>query len=256
MKTPKRHYKLAGFDIDNEFHTSHLISEVLSCNKSSQRLQIIIDSIRYLETPKESRYRWDRYAKERLYKDDNGNLLSEDSYRYDECIALTTEEKLKQLHEAKLQEYVKGNPSQLTFKFYVSPQTGPFSQYLFQVQYEYNPGFTGTPEDGYWMGYIRNETLFEKRGGGRENNIWIQFGFSDYKNNLKYIIEGISRYLSGEKHLVYNDYCLLSPDMTDEDVYNIKTENLKRKKDDIIEYKEQLELEMQIRLSNLESENL
>ena len=45
------------------------------------------------------------------------------------------------------------------------------------------------------------------------------------------------RYLSGEKHLVYKDRGMLTPNMTDTDVNNLKTKNIQRKIVDLEEYK-------------------
>ena len=58
------------------------------------------------------------------------------------------------------------------------------------------------------------------------------------------------RYLSGEKHLVYNERGMLRPDMTDVDVDNLKKENLNRKKEDIEEYKARALAEIEAKIND------
>lgn len=255
MNNPKRNFSLVAFDIETRYHGSHTIDKQYAYNEFSEQLKLIQDSIRHYEN-QNSYYRVDRYAEAKLYKDNDGNLLPEEAYRYGKCTVLSTAEKLQQLREAELQVYLDGEPCDFLFKFFVTPQAGPFADSTWQVQYEYYSDDSGKKNCGYWMGYIRNETRFQKLGGGQENNIWITFGFSNYKNNLKYIIEGISRYLSGEKHLVYNDWCYLTPEMTDEDVENLKKKHLKRKREDLQELYEQTILETEFAKSVVEEEEL
>ena len=111
-------------------------------------------------------------------------------------------------------------------------QIGRYKGIIFQVQIEYNPSFSGQKGEGYWMGYVRNETKFQNSGGGWENNNWITFGFSNY-HSLKYILKAIKRYLSGESFFIRGEHCLITPDMTEEDIQKIKLENKRMYKEDI-----------------------
>ena len=221
MKT-KRNYKLVQFKRCGDSYINHFDA----CNKYSKQLKDIKIALSYL-TDKHSRYYHDPYKDK--YVDSAGNPVSEYS--------VSTEEKIRQLKMAKAKLLFEGDPEILTYHYFISPMSGPFAGDEFHVQLEYDPDYTGERNTGYWIGYVRNETLFEKRGGGYENNIWITFGFSSYRGTVKYIIESILRYLSGEKHLVYNDRVMLTPNMTDTDVDNLKKENIRRKKEDLEEYK-------------------
>ena len=218
----KRNYKLVQFKRCGDSY----INYTNASNKYSKKLNDIRIALSYL-TDKRSRYCYDPYKDN--YVDSTGNPVNEYS--------VSTEEKVRQLKMAKLKLLFEGDPDILTYHYFISPISGPFANNEFHIQLEYNPDYTGERNTGYWMGYVRNETLFEKRGGGVENNIWITFGFSSYRGTVKYIIESILRYLSGEKLLVYNDRGMLTPDMTDTDVDNLKKENIRRKKEDLEEYK-------------------
>ena len=221
MKT-KRNYKLVQFKRCGDSY----INYTNAGNKYSKELNDIRIALSYL-TDKHSRYYHDPYKDK--YVDSAGNPADEYS--------ISTEEKVRQLKMARAKLLFEGDPDILTYHYFISPMSGPFAGDEFHIQLEYNPDFSGERNTGYWIGYVRNETLFEKRGGGYENNIWITFGFSSYRGTVKYIIESILRYLSGEKHLVYNDRGMLTPDMTDIDVDNLKKENIRRKKEDLEEYK-------------------
>lgn len=221
MKT-KRTYKLVQFKRCGDSYINHFNAN----NKYSKELNDIRIALSYL-TDERSRYYYDPYKDK--YVDSAGNPVSEYS--------ISTEEKIRQLNLAKEKLLLEGDSEILTYHYFISPMSGPFAGNKFHIQLEYNPDFTGERNTGYWMGYVRNETLFEKNGGGYENNIWITFGFSEYRGTVKYIIESILRYLSGEKHLVYNDRGMLTPDMTDTDVDNLKSEIIRRKKEDLEEYK-------------------
>ena len=221
MKT-KRNYKLVQFKRCGDSY----INYTNAGNKYSKELNDIRIALSYL-TDKRSRYYHDPYKDK--YVDSAGNPVNEYS--------VSTEEKVRQLKSVRAKLLLEGDPDILTYHYFISPMSGPFAGDEFHIQLEYNPDFSGERNTGYWIGYVRNETLFEKRGGGYENNIWITFGFSSYRGTVKYIIESILRYLSGEKLLVYNDRGMLTPDMTDEDVENLKKENIRRKKEDLEEYK-------------------
>ena len=221
MKT-KRNYKLVQFKHCGDSYINHFNAN----NKYSKELNDIRIALSYL-TDKHSRYYYDPYKDK--YVDSTGNPVSEYS--------ISTEEKIRQLNLAKEKLLFEGDSEILTYHYFISPMSGPFANNEFHIQLEYSPDYTGERNTGYWIGYVRNETLFEKSGGGYENNIWITFGFSEYRGTVKYIIESILRYLSGEKHLVYNGRGMLTPNMTDEDVENLKTENIHRKKEDLEEYK-------------------
>ena len=221
MKT-KRNYKLVQFKRCGDSY----INYTNAGNKYSKELNDIRIALSYL-TDKRSRYYHDPYKDK--YVDSAGNPADEYS--------VSTEEKVRQLKSVRAKLLLEGDPDILTYHYFISPMSGPFAGDEFHIQLEYNPDFSGERNTGYWIGYVRNETLFEKRGGGYENNIWITFGFSSYRGTVKYIIESILRYLSGEKSLVYNDRGMLTPDMTDEDVENLKKENIRRKKEDLEEYK-------------------
>ena len=221
----KRNYKLVQFKRCGDSY----INYTNASNKYSKKLNDIRIALSYL-TDKRSRYCYDPYKDN--YVDSNGNPVNEYS--------VSTEEKVRQLKMAKAKLLFEGDPDILTYHYFISPMSGPFAGDEFHIQLEYNPDFSGERNTGYWMGYVRNETLFEKRGGGVENNIWITFGFSSYRGTVKYIIESILRYLSGEKSLVYNDRVMVTPNMTDTDVDNLKKENIRRKKEDLEEYKAQV----------------
>ena len=221
MKT-KRNYKLVQFKRCGDSY----INYTNAGNKYSKELNDIRIALSYL-TDKHSRYYHDPYKDK--YVDSAGNPADEYS--------VSTEEKVRQLKSARAKLLLEGDPDILTYHYFISPMSGPFAGDEFHIQLEYNPDFSGERNTGYWIGYVRNETLFEKRGGGYENNIWITFGFSSYRGTVKYIIESILRYLSGEKSLVYNDRGMLTPNMTDIDVNNLKKENIRRKKEDLEEYK-------------------
>ena len=221
MKT-KRNYKLVQFKRCGESYINHFDAG----NKYSKQLRDIKASLSHLTDDRVSHWR-DPFKDN--YVDSAGNPVSEYS--------VSTEEKIRQLKMAKAKLLFEGDPEILTYHYFISPMSGPFANNEFHIQLEYSPDYTGERNTGYWIGYVRNETLFEKRGGGVENNIWITFGFSSYRGTVKYIIESILRYLSGEKLLVYNDRGMLTPDMTDIDVDNLKKENIRRKKEDLEEYK-------------------
>ena len=221
MKT-KRNYKLVQFKRCGDSYINHFDAG----NKYSKQLRDIKASLSHLTDDRVSHWR-DPFKDN--YVDSYGNPVDEYS--------LSKEEKIRQLNLAKEKLLFEGDPEILTYHYFISPMSGPAAGNEFHVQLEYNPDYTGERNTGYWIGYVRNETLFEKSGGGAENNIWITFGFSNYRGTVKYIIEGILRYLSGEKHLVYNDRGMLTPDMTDTDVDNLKKENIRRKKEDLEEYK-------------------
>lgn len=234
MKT-KRNYKLVQFVRCGDSY----INYTNAGNKYSKKLNDIRIALSYL-TDKRSRYCYDPYKDN--YVDSAGNPVNEYS--------VSTEEKVRQLKMAKAKLLFESDPDILTYHYFISPMSGPFADNEFHIQLEYNPDFSGERNAGYWMGYVRNETLFEKSGGGYENNIWITFGFSEYRGTVKYIIESILRYLSGEKHLVYNDRGMLTPDMTDTDVDNLKNENLNRKKADIEEYKARALAEIEAKVND------
>lgn len=118
-------------------------------------------------------------------------------------------------------------------KFLVTPTVGRFKGVVFHVQLEYNPAIGGAKNEGYWMGYIRNETKFEKNGGGVKNNIWVQFGFSNYRDQLKYILKAMKRYLLGEKFFIRNDFCIITPEMTEEEINAMKKKNMEIEKENI-----------------------
>lgn len=238
MKT-KRNYKLVQFKRCEDSY----INYTNAGNKYSKELNNIRIALSFL-TDKHSRYYHDPYKDK--YVDSAGNPVDEYS--------VSTEEKVRQLKLAKAKLLFEGDPDILTYHYFISPMSGPFAGDEFHIQLEYNPDFSGERNAGYWMGYVRNETLFEKRGGGVENNIWITFGFSEYRGTVKYIIESILRYLSGEKHLVYNDRVMLTPDMTDEDVDNLKKENIRRKKEDLEEYKARVLAKVNAEVNDLMAE--
>ena len=243
MKT-KRTYKLVEFKRWAESYINHFDFG----NKYSKQLKDIMSALNY-HTEHRSRCFRDPFADK--YVDSAGNPVDEYS--------ISTEEKVRQLNLAKEKLLFEGDPEILTYHYFISPVSGPFANNEFHIQLEYTPDFTGERNTGYWLGYIRNETLFESNGGGIENNVWITFGFSDYHGTVKYIIECILRYLSGEKHLVYNGRGMLTPDMTDTDVENLKKKNLSRKKRDIEAYKLQalakLNAEVNAKMAELEQEN-
>ena len=234
MKT-KRNYKLVQFKRCGDSYINHFDAS----NKYSKQLKDIKIALSYV-TDKHSRYYHDPYKDK--YVDSTGNPVSEYS--------VSTEEKVRQLKLAKSKLLFEGDPEILTYHYFLSPLSGPFANNEFHIQLEYVPDFFGKRNCGYWTGYVRNETLFESRGGGAENNIWLTFGYCEYTNSVKYIIEGILRYLSGEKHLVYNERGMLRPDMTDVDVDNLKNENLKRKKEDIEEYKARALAEIEAKIND------
>lgn len=234
MKT-KRNYKLVQFKRCGDSYIKHFDAG----NKYSKQLRDIKTSLSNLTDDRTSHWR-DPFKDN--YVDSAGNPVDEYS--------ISTEEKVRQLKLAKSKLLFEGDPEILTYHYFISPMSGPFANNEFHIQLEYNPDLSGERNAGYWMGYVRNETLFEKSGGGYENNIWITFGFSEYRGTVKYIIEGILRYLSGEKHLVYNDRVMLTPDMTDVDVDNLKNENLKRKKEDIEEYKARALAEIEAKVND------
>lgn len=238
MKT-KRNYKLVQFKRCGDSYINHFDAS----NKYSKQLNTIRAALSYL-ADKHSRYYHDPYKDK--YVDSTGNPVNEYS--------ISTEEKVRQLKLAKSKLLFEGDPEILTYHYFISPMSGPFANNEFHIQLEYNPDLSGERNAGYWMGYVRNETLFEKSGGGYENNIWITFGFSEYRGTVKYIIESILRYLSGEKHLVYNDRVMLTPDMTDTDVDNLKTENIRRKMADLEEYKARVIAEVNAKVNTMMAE--
>lgn len=244
MKT-KRNYKLVQFKRCRDSYIRHFNAS----NKYSKELNDIRIALSYL-TDKHSRYYYDPYKDK--YVDSAGNPVNEYS--------ISTEEKVRQLKLAKAKLLLEGDPEILTFHYFISPMSGPFAGDEFHIQLEYNPDYTGERNAGYWIGYVRNNTFFESRGGGYENNIWITFGYSNYRGTVKYIIEGILRYLSGEKHLVYNDIGMLTPNMTDTDVNNLKTKNIQRKIVDLEEYKArvltEVNAEVDTEMAELEQEIL
>lgn len=243
MKT-KRTYKLVEFKHCEESYINHFDA----ANKYSKQFKDIMSALDYHTEHHSRRFR-DPFACK--YVDSAGNPVDEYS--------ISTEEKVRQLNLAKEKLLFEGDPEILTYHYFISPVSGPFASNEFQIQLEYNPDFDGERNTGYWIGYIRNETLFESNGGGIENNLWITFGFSDYHGTVKYIIENILRYLSGEKHLVYNGRGMLTPDMTDTDVENLKNKNISRKKRDLEAYKLQaiakINAEVNAKLAELEQEN-
>lgn len=234
MKT-KRNYKLVQFKRCGESYINHFDAG----NKYSKQLRDIKTSLSQLTNDRTSCWR-DPFKDN--YVDSYGNPVDEYS--------LSKEEKIRQLNLAKEKLLFEGDPEILTYHYFLSPLSGPFANNEFHIQLEYVPDFFGKRNCGYWTGYVRNETLFESRGGGVENNIWLTFGYCEYTNSVKYIIEGILRYLSGEKHLVYNERGMLRPDMTDVDVDNLKNENLKRKKEDIEEYKARALAEIEAKIND------
>ena len=234
MKT-KRNYKLVQFKRCGDSYIKHFDAG----NKYSKQLRDIKTSLSNLTDDRTSHWR-DPFKDN--YVDSYGKPVDEYS--------LSKEEKIRQLNLAKEKLLFEGDPEILTYHYFISPMSGPFANNEFHIQLEYNPDLSGERNTGYWIGYVRNETLFEKSGGGYENNIWITFGFSEYRGTVKYIIEGILRYLSGEKHLVYNERGMLRPDMTDVDVDNLKNENLKRKKEDIEEYKARALAEIEAKVND------
>ena len=235
----KRNYKLVQFKCYRDSYITYFDAS----NKYSKQLNDIRIALSYL-TDKHSHYYHDPYSDK--YIDSAGNPVNEYS--------ISTEEKVCQLKLAKAKLLLEGDPEILTFHYFISPMSGPFANNEFHIQLEYNPDFTGERNTGYWIGYVRNETLFEKNGGGYENNIWITFGFSEYRGTVKYIIESILRYLSGEKHLVYNDRGMLTPNMTDTDVDNLKSENIRRKKEDLEEYKARVIAEVNAKVNDMMAE--
>ena len=238
MKT-KRNYKLVQFKRCGDSYINHFDAS----NKYSKQLKDIKIALSFL-TDNHSRYYHDPYKDK--YVDSTGYPVSEYS--------VSTEEKVRQLKMAKSKLLFEGDPEILTYHYFISPMSGPFANNEFHIQLEYNPDFSGERKTGYWIGYVRNETLFEKRGGGVENNIWITFGFSEYRGTVKYIIESILRYLSGEKSLVCNDRVMVTQDMTDKDVDNLKTKKKKKKKEDLEEYEARVIAEVNAEVNDMMAE--
>ena len=143
----------------------------------------------------------------------------------------------------------------LTYTYYITPQNGPYKSHIFQIQLEYNPDWYGGKNNGWWKGYVRNESKFQASRGGRENNIWIDFGYSNYKGNLKYILKSIKLYLSGMKHIIYNGSCILTPETVEgEKLQKAMEDNKKRKLEDAAEKLAQAKLEYENKIKEINSE--
>lgn len=145
----------------------------------------------------------------------------------------TSNDKIKYIKNRRNEIRMQSDVETVTLSYLVMPTVGRYKGIAFNVQLEYNPAIGGAKNEGYWMGYIRNETKFERNGGGVKNNIWVQFGFSNYRNQLKYILRGMKRYLLGEKFFIRNDFCIITPEMTEEDINNMKNENKKIYKEEV-----------------------
>lgn len=64
---------------------------------------------------------------------------------------------------------------------------------LYIGEIEYNTGWNADESDGYFIGYLKSIHIEDKY-----KNTYIQFGYSDVHNNVKYILNAIKEVIEGD----------------------------------------------------------
>lgn len=82
-----------------------------------------------------------------------------------------------------------------------------YNDKIYTVIIEYNPGWDKTKK-GYYMGYLKNtkyiDHIFDEP--------WLVFGFSNYKETCKYILESIKKVIKGDYSKIKGvGHCISTP---------------------------------------------
>lgn len=102
----------------------------------------------------------------------------------------------------------KGNPKRHMkpyWKVYVELSNGNdhYDNHIVELHFEYyNWG-----SEGWWLGYMKD---FHKP----HSNEWIEFGYSNYHNQLKYIFNAMLRILQNDDwtYVMKNQFCIEKPE--------------------------------------------